>query len=817
MRHPRPTARVIHNNPPHVQRRRNRKPLLAAFLVAALFSTILSTSPVAAQSSAPTCPTSVTDPDGDGWGWIEETSTSCRMPAGSDAGGSDCVDSDGDGWGWNEATQSSCRIDNNTTGQEQEPEQSEPTSGECLDPDGDGWGWDGENTCRNDDPTASNAVRGRYELVYQVDESGSIVLGGTFVINVEQGRRWPASCRNPGLGVFDRRVVWDDIRDLQVQPNPGCDELRELLSSTATLVAPNVSVSTVDQILGFATLSFGSVRGADGHIVTRNPGTASEQTVEVDGFWYIATGLRRGQTYVFDVAATRGDEVGPSSTVQFTVPEEEGTVEENLASSPQFATFVAALTAVAVTSAATGLPPNLLQEVLREWITREAANYIAGLIPGCLPPWVDDLATTVAASVSAGDTPQQTLLKVLALAQVVDFDDVGTCESPNPSADLPTECSSPVVAPLNAPVGTELCAEDGVVIYRHQIGLWAVQGTNEIRQMDNDGVGQGLVEVPASALPLVPIAALVFALGAGFSLSMQSSEFGGVTVGADGFRRNYSTPEQAWDRWPDEYFTDLGQDEIEDLFSVESGTGPFEAYYELNSRVRMAVRPDDTAVLQYREGLLFFGDWFQTDREYEVLRPLGDAIVKFDAIDNTERGLERRTAGLPVPLSTSSSRARSHVLTSDHDQGQWQAHHLIPVNLIVAYDDMFIEAVDAGMANEILTGIYFTDAVHNVIMLPADATTQERHFTSTGVCLPIHNGFSAKHMTWDSFAEYGFFDPSLDGRQDGLFDIYSVWKAQNEGRDWNQIRWAVWSLEIFKLQSAMRRLIMADTAGEPGC
>ena len=94
------------------ERRRERKRtsirLFASFIVTAIFATLLVQSPVAAQSSVPTCQAGATDPDGDGWGWDEATRTSCRVV---DDGGSDvvvCVDSDGDGWGWDEA--SSCLL-----------------------------------------------------------------------------------------------------------------------------------------------------------------------------------------------------------------------------------------------------------------------------------------------------------------------------------------------------------------------------------------------------------------------------------------------------------------------------------------------------------------------------------------------------------------------------------------------------------------------------------------------------------------------------------------------------------------------------------
>lgn len=48
----------------------------------------------------------------------------------------ECVDSDGDGWGWIEATKTSCKVEGHA-----------PTTSECVDTDGDGWGWNGIETC----------------------------------------------------------------------------------------------------------------------------------------------------------------------------------------------------------------------------------------------------------------------------------------------------------------------------------------------------------------------------------------------------------------------------------------------------------------------------------------------------------------------------------------------------------------------------------------------------------------------------------------------------------------------------------------------
>ena len=135
------------------ERKRTSIRLFASFIVTAIFATLLVQSPVAAQSSVPTCQAGATDPDGDGWGWDEATRTSCRVV---DDGGSDvvvCVDSDGDGWGWDEASSSSCRVSDSGGSA---PAPSEPSGVVCVDSDGDGWGWDeaSSSSCRVSDSGA---------------------------------------------------------------------------------------------------------------------------------------------------------------------------------------------------------------------------------------------------------------------------------------------------------------------------------------------------------------------------------------------------------------------------------------------------------------------------------------------------------------------------------------------------------------------------------------------------------------------------------------------------------------------------------------
>jgi hypothetical protein len=105
-----------------------------------LAATLLLLQPGLAQDF-PTCVSSVSDSDGDGYGW--ENNQSCLVVA-STAG--DCEDRGGYPWGWNPVTLKSCRLDlgQSTT------DNSEPSSSECVDTDpvNDGWGWNGVTSCR---------------------------------------------------------------------------------------------------------------------------------------------------------------------------------------------------------------------------------------------------------------------------------------------------------------------------------------------------------------------------------------------------------------------------------------------------------------------------------------------------------------------------------------------------------------------------------------------------------------------------------------------------------------------------------------------
>lgn len=81
--------------------------------------------------------------------------------------------------------------------------------------------------------------------------------------------------------------------------------------------APTVSVGTVDG--ADAALSWTSVSGASGYLVTYTPSDGSQQSVSVSGTSTTLTGLTSGTNYTATVAATNSGGAGPaSSPVSFT-------------------------------------------------------------------------------------------------------------------------------------------------------------------------------------------------------------------------------------------------------------------------------------------------------------------------------------------------------------------------------------------------------------------------------------------------------------------------------------------------------------------
>ena len=473
-----------------------------------------------------------------------------------------------------------------------------------------------------------------------------------------------------------------------------------------------------------------------------------------------------------------------------------------------------------------------LEQVLLNQFATELRTAIASTFPECAPEWLtglgDQMIAVVLNSAASGnaDTINADLAALVnrtaATGQLEGG--IGTCHQAaggNGDGDSSgTTCTNTGVVPLTAPTGTEFCAEDGTKIYMHPLGLWAVDGTNEIRSRDNDGIPDGngvIVEVPASvAAPPHPIVLLVFALGAAFKVAMQSPTSDGVTITEGSRQDRYAHLDDAWEAFPDSYFTELSADDIAASFSQRSGSGNYVEYYELNQssqRIRLAILADDTALLQLRQG--FFGDWVNTNRQYTVRRggPSGQSVVSFDAVDNSPRGLENRTAGLPLGLTTSSSRARA-ISEADNRDGDWQAHHLIPVQAIIAYQDMFDDAIEFGLSEAsrphlMSRGVLFTDAVNNLIVLPANTETQRKHRAATGQCLPVHNGHSYKHQRWDDDAVFGFDHVT------GVDELHDRWFEQTppgSARFWNQ-----WALDVLELQEEMRERIKRDTADEIGC
>ena len=92
--------------------------------------------PSLAQSENPECVYQSSDPDGDGYGF--ENNTTCLVTDNSSTVGgfssNECIDDNADGWGWNGT--SSCQVP------------IVPTDCVDTDPVGDGWGWDGSTSCR---------------------------------------------------------------------------------------------------------------------------------------------------------------------------------------------------------------------------------------------------------------------------------------------------------------------------------------------------------------------------------------------------------------------------------------------------------------------------------------------------------------------------------------------------------------------------------------------------------------------------------------------------------------------------------------------
>jgi hypothetical protein len=96
----------------------------------------------------------------------------------------------------------------------------------------------------------------------------------------------------------------------------------------------------------------------------------------------------------------------------------------------------------------------------------------------------------------------------------------------------------------------------------------------------------------------------------------------------------------------------------------------------------------------------------------------------------------RRLKGAPEVLQTTSKAARAALGLRPNDG--WQAHHLVPVNIIAANLPLATLASNAG---------WRTDSLDNLIALPADQRTQADYAFETGVFLPIQN---LSHYRYDT-------------------------------------------------------------------
>lgn len=95
------------------------------------------------ERSWPVCENSISDADGDGWGWENGQSCQVRASAAYPACKSSASDTDADGWGWENGK--SCLVTNQKSG-------AYPVCEFIIsDPDGDGWGYESEQSCKISD------------------------------------------------------------------------------------------------------------------------------------------------------------------------------------------------------------------------------------------------------------------------------------------------------------------------------------------------------------------------------------------------------------------------------------------------------------------------------------------------------------------------------------------------------------------------------------------------------------------------------------------------------------------------------------------
>lgn len=104
------------------------------------------------HAASVSCANTLSDPDGDGWGW--ENEQSCQV---GNSQADQCPDLDGDGWGW--INGQSCQV-------------ASVQADQCPDPDGDGWGWINGQSCEAASSVSNDGNSVSTTLVDCVDYDG---------------------------------------------------------------------------------------------------------------------------------------------------------------------------------------------------------------------------------------------------------------------------------------------------------------------------------------------------------------------------------------------------------------------------------------------------------------------------------------------------------------------------------------------------------------------------------------------------------------------------------------------------------------------
>jgi len=142
----------------------------------------------------------------------------------------------------------------------------------------------------------------------------------------------------------------------------------------------------------------------------------------------------------------------------------------------------------------------------------------------------------------------------------------------------------------------------------------------------------------------------------------------------------------------------------------------------------------------------------------DIRKALAASRAKYGAAAAAGRRSDGRNRGLPDELTTSSGRAQNNVIDSDPklrdaiktnpnakpgDQVVWEdfaAHHLIPMEAVRKYKDLFEAAARAG---------WNPDEIANVIGLPRTEEAQRRMAKAMGERRPIHD---SGHGDWNKAA-----------------------------------------------------------------